>query len=67
MGKEARDNSVIDCCIWGTGLVVITAKTYQLYLIADLDEPTPERMPDAELSQPPTAMCIIEPRFTRSR
>lgn len=46
LGREAKDNGVIDCIIWGSGLVVMT-RDYRLIAVNNLDEPRPKLLADA--------------------
>jgi len=46
LGKEAKDSGIIDCIIWGSGLVVMT-RDYRLIAVNNLDEPRPKLLADA--------------------
>ncbi|RUS17640.1 Vps16, N-terminal region-domain-containing protein, partial [Endogone sp. FLAS-F59071] len=58
--------TVIDCQIWGTGLVALTGN-YQLIAVTNFDEPRPKKMADPGLSEPPHSWTIIPPQYTLSR
>ncbi|CAG8544325.1 9832_t:CDS:10 [Racocetra fulgida] len=48
LGKEAKDHLVIDCKIWGTGLVALTGN-FKLIALINFDEPRPKLMADPEV------------------
>eukprot|EP00162_Nutomonas_longa_P012729 comp21234_c0_seq1/m.45320 comp21234_c0_seq1/g.45320 ORF comp21234_c0_seq1/g.45320 comp21234_c0_seq1/m.45320 type:complete len:848 (+) comp21234_c0_seq1:3-2546(+) len=64
MGSEANSYGVVDACIWGTGLVVLTARN-QLF-VSNFDEPRPKRLADTGLEDPPTCMVVLEPQHSSS-
>ncbi|CAG8569116.1 1317_t:CDS:10 [Ambispora gerdemannii] len=66
LGKEANDHSVIDCQIWGTGLVALTGN-FKLISLANFEEPRPRLMADPELNEPPHSWTVIPPQYTLSR
>ncbi|KAF9899141.1 hypothetical protein BX616_003227 [Lobosporangium transversale] len=66
LGKEAKDNRVIDVQIWGTGLVALTG-SFQLISIANFDEPRPLLLADPGINEPPHSWTVIPPKFTLSR
>lgn len=43
--QEAKDHSVIDCQIWGTGLVALTGN-FKLVALTNFEEPRPRLMAD---------------------
>jgi len=66
LGREAKDNGVIDCIIWGSGLVVMT-RNYRLIAVNNLDEPRPKLLADAHLTEKPHSWIVLPPQFTLSR
>ncbi|KAG9293340.1 hypothetical protein G9A89_007586 [Geosiphon pyriformis] len=66
LGKEAKDHSVIDCQIWGTGLVVLTGN-FKLVALTNFEEPRPRLMADPGLNEPPHSWTVIPPQYTLSR
>jgi vacuolar protein sorting-associated protein 16 len=45
LGKEAKEQGVLDCRIWGTGLVALTGR-FRLVSVAGFDEPFPRLLAD---------------------
>ncbi|KAG0040394.1 hypothetical protein BGZ82_003119 [Podila clonocystis] len=66
LGKEAKENKVIDVQIWGTGLVALTG-SFQLIAVTNFDEPRPLFLADAGINEPPHSWTVIPPKFTLSR
>ncbi|CEG84394.1 hypothetical protein RMATCC62417_18203 [Rhizopus microsporus] len=66
LGKEAKDDGIIDCQIWGGGLVAMTSK-YQLISVTNFLEPQPKPLADIRLDEPPHSWTIVPPQFTLSR
>ncbi|CAG8571415.1 7902_t:CDS:10, partial [Paraglomus occultum] len=66
LGKEAETSSVIDCQIWGSGLVALTGD-FKLVALTNFDEPRPRLMADPGLNEPPHSWTVIPPQFTLSR
>ncbi|CAG8737332.1 1465_t:CDS:2, partial [Dentiscutata heterogama] len=66
LGKEAKDHSVIDCQIWGTGLVALTGN-FKLIALTNFEEPRPRLMADPGLNEPPHSWTLIPPQYTLSR
>ncbi|CAG8453383.1 779_t:CDS:10 [Ambispora leptoticha] len=66
LGKEAKDHSVIDCQIWGTGLVALTGN-FKLISLTNFSEPRPRLMADPGLNEPPHSWTVIPPQYTLSR
>jgi len=66
LGKEAKDSGIIDCIIWGSGLVVMT-RDYRLIAVNNLDEPRPKLLADANLTERPHSWIVLPPQFTLSR
>lgn len=64
LGKDCKEQGVIDCKIWGSGLVCLTGH-YQLVCVTNLQEPRPKKL-ETGLSSPPTSWAVIEPQFTLS-
>nr|CAG8648885.1 189_t:CDS:10 [Entrophospora candida] len=60
LGKEAKDHSVIDCQIWGTGLVALTGN-FKLIELTNFVEPRPKLMAD------PGIWTVIQPQYSLSR
>ncbi|CAG8500529.1 11622_t:CDS:10 [Diversispora eburnea] len=66
LGKEAKDHSVIDCQIWGTGLVALTGN-FKLVALTNFEEIRPRLMADPGLNEPPHSWAVIPPQYTLSR
>jgi hypothetical protein len=66
MGPECRANKVADCAFFGNGLVCRTAETFDLWVVTDLAEPRPRKLPSAKLRKPPVCMAAIAPQLTQS-
>ncbi|KAG0177300.1 hypothetical protein DFQ28_006131 [Apophysomyces sp. BC1034] len=66
LGKDAKDYGIIDCQIWGGGLVAMMGN-YQLVSVTNFDEPRPKQMADTGLIEPPHSWAVIPPQFTLSR
>ncbi|CAI2176411.1 4285_t:CDS:10 [Funneliformis geosporum] len=64
--KEAKEYSVIDCQIWGTGLVALTGN-FKLIVLTNFEEPRPHLMADPGLNDPPHSWTVIPPQYTLSR
>ncbi len=64
LGTEASNYGVVDACIWGTGVVALTARNH-LYA-STLLEPRPKRLADPMLDQPPVCMVVREPQHSLS-
>ncbi|CAG8504867.1 16310_t:CDS:10 [Funneliformis caledonium] len=64
--KEAKEYSVIDCQIWGTGLVALTGN-FKLIVLTNFEEPRPHLMADPGLNEPPHSWTVIPPQYTLSR
>jgi vacuolar protein sorting-associated protein 16 len=65
LGREVKEEGVLDCVIWGDGLCVLT-KRLQLWAVTDLMSPRLVKLADCGLDEPPTSWCVMEPRFTLS-
>jgi hypothetical protein len=65
MGKECKERGVIDCKIWGTGLVCLTGD-FQLVTVTNFVEPRAKRLADTGLTSAPSSWVVIEPQFTLS-
>lgn len=65
LGKDCKEHGVIDCKIWGSGLVCLTGQ-YQLIAVTNLQEPRPRKLADPGLMAPPTSWAVIEPQYTLS-
>ncbi|CAG8842995.1 11936_t:CDS:2, partial [Racocetra persica] len=66
LGKEAKDHLVIDCKIWGTGLVALTGN-FKLIALINFEEPRPKLMADPGLNEPPHSWTLVPPQYTLSR
>ncbi|KAG0225975.1 hypothetical protein BGW42_003963 [Actinomortierella wolfii] len=66
LGKEAKDNKVIDVQIWGGGLVAMTG-SFQLLTVTNFDEPHPLLLADTGINEPPHSWTVIPPKFTLSK
>ena len=49
LGKEAREQGVLDCRIWGTGLVALTGR-FRLIALSGFEEPHPRLLADMSTS-----------------
>lgn len=65
MGKECWEQNVVECVIWGNGVVCLTDAN-QLFCIPDLKSPKAIRLADPNLEEPPLSMTVIEPQYTMS-
>eukprot|EP00898_Chlorokybus_atmophyticus_P007460 jgi/Chlat1/7715/Chrsp66S07190 len=65
LGRECKDQRVVQCHIWSSGLVARTAAN-QLVAITSLDEPRPQLLADPGFQDEPACMAVLEPRFTLS-
>ncbi len=65
LGAEVAAQGVADAVLYGGGLVALTAGL-QLWAVADLEEPRPQRLADPRLAGPPHCLAVIEPRHTLS-
>eukprot|EP01102_Stenamoeba_stenopodia_P011451 TRINITY_DN351_c0_g1_i4.p1 TRINITY_DN351_c0_g1~~TRINITY_DN351_c0_g1_i4.p1 ORF type:complete len:422 (+),score=90.51 TRINITY_DN351_c0_g1_i4:115-1380(+) len=64
---EMHGQTVIDCRIWGGGVVLLTSHM-QLYAVYDIQElPFTRVLADPRLDEAPTSWTIIEPQFTMSQ
>ncbi len=66
IGKEFAEEGILECKIWGTGLVCLT-RSFQLVAVTNLQEPRPKRLADTGLASPPTSWAVIEPKFSLSQ
>ncbi|KAG0042078.1 hypothetical protein BGZ83_000922, partial [Gryganskiella cystojenkinii] len=66
IGKEAKDNRVIEVQFWDTGLVALTG-SFQLIAVTNFDEPRPLFLADPGINEPPHSWTVIPPKFTLSR
>ncbi|KAG0268380.1 hypothetical protein DFQ27_006874 [Actinomortierella ambigua] len=65
LGKDSKDNRVIDVQIWGGGLVALTG-SFQLVAVTNFDEPRPLFLADTGINEPPYSWTVIPPKFTLS-
>ncbi|KAG0200791.1 hypothetical protein BGX28_006226 [Mortierella sp. GBA30] len=66
LGKEAKDNKIIEVQFWGSGLVALTG-SFRLIAITNFDEPQPTTLADPGINEPPHSWTVIPPKFTLSR
>eukprot|EP00698_Gefionella_okellyi_P023700 TRINITY_DN8167_c0_g1_i1.p1 TRINITY_DN8167_c0_g1~~TRINITY_DN8167_c0_g1_i1.p1 ORF type:complete len:850 (-),score=211.21 TRINITY_DN8167_c0_g1_i1:1962-4364(-) len=66
MGPECLQDGVLDCCIWGGGVVCLTGMR-QLVAVESFVDPSARLMADPMLDAPPHSMAVIEPQHTASR
>jgi len=66
LGKEAKENGIEDCRIWGSGLVALTGN-FMFIMVNAFEEPYPKIMADPGLNEPPHSWIVVEPQFTLSR
>ena len=67
MGSEVQREGILECQLYGDGLVVLT-KGLQLWAVSGLEEPRPHKLahPSPRLKEPPTCMAIMQPHHTLS-
>lgn len=67
MGSEVQREGILECQLYGDGLVVLT-KSLQLWAVSGLEEPRPHKLasPSPRLKEPPTCMAIMQPHHTLS-
>ena len=65
MGGEVQREGILQCQLYGDGLVVLT-KGLQLWAVSGLEEPRPQKLASPKLKEPPRCMAILEPRHTLS-
>ena len=65
MGSEVQREGILDCQLYGDGLVVLT-KGLQLWALSGLAEPRPQKLASPALKEPPSCMAIFQPRHTLS-
>eukprot|EP00249_Psilotum_nudum_P017159 c26189_g1_i1 orf=274-2796(+) len=65
MGKECWEQGVVECIIWGNGLVCLTEANV-LFCISDLVSPEVVKLANPNLDEPPLCMAVIEPQYTVS-
>ncbi|RCH85747.1 hypothetical protein CU098_002029, partial [Rhizopus stolonifer] len=66
LGKDAKNDGIIDCQIWGGGLVAMTGK-YQLISVTNFEEPQPKPLAELRLEEPLHSWTVVPPQFTLSR
>lgn len=66
LGHNTKENGIIDCLIWGSGLVAMTSN-YRLISVNNFDEPRPKLLADANLTDKPYSWIIVPPQYTLSR
>ncbi|KAJ3045631.1 hypothetical protein HK097_001142, partial [Rhizophlyctis rosea] len=64
LGQDAKDYGVLECQIWGGGLVALT-RNFKLVAITNFEEPRVQNLADA-LTGAPHCWTIIPPQFTLS-
>uniref|UniRef100_A0A5B7BBB9 Protein VACUOLELESS1 n=1 Tax=Davidia involucrata TaxID=16924 RepID=A0A5B7BBB9_DAVIN len=65
MGKECFEHSVVECVIWGNGMVCIN-EANQVFCIPDFKNPKPCKLADTNLEEFPLCTAVIEPQYTMS-
>jgi hypothetical protein len=65
LGAEAARERIVDCIVYGDGLVALTG-AHRLWTVSNLEEPRPQRLALEGLSEAPHCMAVIEPRHTLS-
>lgn len=65
MGKECKEKGVIDCKIWGSGVVCITGD-FQVIAVTNLAEPRSKKLANTGLTSPPVSWTFIEPQYSLS-
>lgn len=61
LGQDARDATVTDCFVWGTGLVALTANLKLIAVTGGFDNPRPRTLASAGFQQPPTSWTVLPP------
>ncbi len=65
MGSEVQREGILECQLYGDGLVVLT-KGLQLWAVSGLAEPRNQKLASPRLKEPPSCMAIFQPRHTLS-
>lgn len=65
MGSEVQREGILDCQLYGDGLVVLT-KGLQLWAVSGLAEPRSHKLASPALKEAPSCMAIFQPRHTLS-
>lgn len=65
MGSEVQRDGILECQLYGDGLVVLT-KELQLWAVSGLAEPRPQKLASPGLKEAPSCMAIFQPRHTLS-
>eukprot|EP01113_Clastostelium_recurvatum_P007331 TRINITY_DN1340_c0_g1_i1.p1 TRINITY_DN1340_c0_g1~~TRINITY_DN1340_c0_g1_i1.p1 ORF type:complete len:828 (-),score=182.11 TRINITY_DN1340_c0_g1_i1:129-2612(-) len=65
MGRDCKEQQVMDVQVWSTGLVVLT-HARQFYVVTDLENPRPRPLADPGLDENPTSWIVIDPLYTPS-
>lgn len=66
LGSEARDTGVLDVIGFGSGLVFLTKRSWQLWVVLDFLEPRPIKLSDPVLIAMPLAFEVVPPDATTS-
>ncbi|EFJ24200.1 hypothetical protein SELMODRAFT_101752 [Selaginella moellendorffii] len=64
-GQECWDQGIMECIIWGNGIVCLT-EANAVFCIPDLGSPQFVKLTQLTLEDPPHCMAIIEPQHTVS-
>ncbi|XP_020529347.1 protein VACUOLELESS1 isoform X2 [Amborella trichopoda] len=65
MGRECREQNVVECVFWGNGVVCLTEGNL-IFCVPDLKDLRPCKFADPGLEEPPLCMAVIEPKHTMS-
>lgn len=65
MGSQVQREGILDCQLYGDGLVVLT-KGLQLWAVSGLDDPRPHKLSNPRLKEPPSCMAIMLPHHSLS-
>merc|ERR1712137_1152682 len=66
MGKEVQQQRVLDCQIWGSGVVVLTNQR-RFFATTSFETPRTRPLRDPGLTEDPTCWIVIEPRFSPTK
>ena len=64
-GESCMQEGVLLCCVTSEGIVVLT-RAFTLWLVADLEAPSPQRMAAPKLASPPACITALAAEQTLS-
>eukprot|EP01112_Ceratiomyxa_fruticulosa_P007909 TRINITY_DN2060_c0_g1_i1.p1 TRINITY_DN2060_c0_g1~~TRINITY_DN2060_c0_g1_i1.p1 ORF type:complete len:827 (+),score=180.52 TRINITY_DN2060_c0_g1_i1:187-2667(+) len=65
MGRDCKEQGVLDIQVWSSGLVALT-HNLQLFAVTSLEDPRPRALADPGLENPPTSWVAVDPLYTIS-